>query len=253
MFSNKTTYYLIYICILFLGCNRSVYTKTGAAGLHTFDSSVSLTSSKADKLIQPYRDQIQEEMGATIGYTALAMTKNRPEGLLGNAVCDLVLQYTREFIDSTATICVMNHGGLRAPLPKGPITKGKVYELMPFDNTISVLRLNREQLNELANHIINRGGEPIGGIDQAKIVKRDGGASFTFASDANNNQKVYTVVTSNYLADGGDNFTVYKKASYRNDSPILIRDALLYAFAKYTSEANPLNAALEGRIPLTNE
>ena len=30
----------------------------------------------------------------------------------------------------------MNHGGIRSYIPKGNITTGKIFELMPFDNLI---------------------------------------------------------------------------------------------------------------------
>ena len=253
MFSKKTTTYLLYICTLCVGCNRSVYTKTGEAGLQQLDTSFTTTSAKADKLINPYHDQIQQEMGEIVGFTSETMVKSRPEGALGNAVSDLILTYTRELLDSSTMVCIMNHGGLRAPLPKGKITKGKVYELMPFDNTITILSLNATDMKSLANHIVSRGGEPIGGISHAKITTTSNSSTFVFEQDSFNNKQVYTVVTSNYLADGGDNFSIFKNALSRNDTPILIRDALLYAFKNYTSEANPLDAEIEGRIELENE
>ena len=41
-----------------------------------------------------------------------------------------------------ADIAMQNSGGLRADLPAGPITRGAIYEVMPFDNTIIVLDLS---------------------------------------------------------------------------------------------------------------
>ena len=37
----------------------------------------------------------------------------------------------------------MNHGGIRSYIPKGNITTGKIFELMPFDNLIVVTGCKR--------------------------------------------------------------------------------------------------------------
>ena len=49
-------------------------------------------------------------------------------------------------------ICVMNNGGLRSTLAKGKITRGDIYTLMPFENKLVILELDRESYLELLQH-----------------------------------------------------------------------------------------------------
>ena len=54
----------------------------------------------------------------------------------------------------------MNNGGLRNILPKGNITKGDIYKLMPsfFENELVVLELTNDEFGELINYLISRNG-----------------------------------------------------------------------------------------------
>ena len=47
---------------------------------------------------------------------------------------------------------------------KGEITRGKIYELMPFENELVVLELNENDFLGLVNYILKRKGEPFSGF-----------------------------------------------------------------------------------------
>ena len=88
-------------------------------------------------IITPYQDAIEDQMNEVLTYTKNNLYKGRPESTIGNFVTDLCLNYTQ------AHMCVMNNGGLRTNISKGEITRGKLYELMPFENELVVLELNK--------------------------------------------------------------------------------------------------------------
>lgn len=194
--------------------------------------------------------QIDSQMAVVVGFTALEMDKAKPEGLLGNAVSKLLLDYAKDELGVGADLCIMNNGGLRTPLPKGAITKGKIFELMPFDNMLVVVDLPYAELPNLAKHILNKGGEPFCGFEKVQLIQEGNEAKFSFASDMYAKRSHIKILTSDYLANGGDGYEVLTKATQRTELNVLIRDALIFGFQTYSSESKPLEAKIEGKVIL---
>lgn len=251
MFFNKSTYLSFLVgATLLLSCHRHPFIYSHSANLNRFDSTTTSVDPKIEALIAPYKAQIDSQMNSVIGYCGLSMSKYHPESELGNAVADMVTRYTLEQSSELVDLCVLNFGGLRTSLPKGNITKGKVFELMPFDNTLVIVQLSSEEMNALAKHIVNRNGEPIGSPHGVILHGINDSQYFQFGNeeDSIRSKQYYYVLTSSYLASGGDNFVVFKNTNRKTDTGLLIRDALLYGFDNYTSSEHPLTAKVERRI-----
>lgn len=176
-----------------------------------------------DSLVAPYRRELAKEMNRVIGSVAQDLSPERPNSLLGQWVTDLTLQYGRDSLLAGQTelpvICLMNTGGLRASLSKGPLTVGDIYKIMPFDNQIVALKLPVEQLSEMAKYITQSGGEPIAGC-----ILENGGIRFT---DVVEEPIHFWVITSDFLANGGDKMLFLQKAVERKTRGTLLRDLLL--------------------------
>ncbi|MCY1034724.1 bifunctional UDP-sugar hydrolase/5'-nucleotidase [Corallococcus sp. BB11-1] len=65
------------------------------------------------------------------------------ESALGNLIADAMRAEAR------SDAAVMNAGGIRADLPAGPLSFGKLYEVLPFDNTLAVLELTADEVRRL--------------------------------------------------------------------------------------------------------
>ncbi len=251
LFFNKRTYLLFLVgTTLLFSCHRHPFIYSQAANLNRLDTSTTAIDPKIVALIAPYKAQIDSQMNSVIGYCGLSMTKYHPESELGNAVADMVTRYTLEQFKEPVDLCVLNFGGLRTSLPKGNITKGKVFELMPFDNTLVIVQLSSLEMNALAKHIANRNGEPIGSPHGVILHGTPDSHYFQFGNEEDSilSKEYYHVLTSSYLAGGGDNFVVFKNTHRKTDTGLLIRDALLYGFDNYTSSEHPLTAKVERRI-----
>ena len=181
----------------------------------SFDVSAEADSASLS-IIAPYKAGVDSIMNEVLCISKIEMTKGNPEGLLGNFVTDLCLQQY-----SDADICVMNNGGLRSTLTKGKITRGDIYTLMPFENELIILELDRESYLELLQYITKRGGEPFSGI---KIIMDENGAILSQSLDLSNNK--VKVLTSDYLANGGDKMRFFtgKKQELVG---IKVRDAII--------------------------
>jgi 2',3'-cyclic-nucleotide 2'-phosphodiesterase (5'-nucleotidase family) len=121
----------------------------------------------------------------------------------------------------------MNYGGIRiTSLPKGPITVSKLYELMPFDNTLVIMSLDKETTKLLSERIISSGGWPVSkGI---KIIAKGNSVQQILinGTDLNDIQGEIFLALPNYVAEGGDNSYMLVNRP-REDSGIYIRDILI--------------------------
>jgi 2',3'-cyclic-nucleotide 2'-phosphodiesterase (5'-nucleotidase family) len=75
-----------------------------------------------------------------LGDATLALHRRRPESTIGDFICDAMRT------DLGVDIAMQNPGGMRADMDAGPITRGDVYAVMPFDNTMVTLELTAEQV-----------------------------------------------------------------------------------------------------------
>jgi 2',3'-cyclic-nucleotide 2'-phosphodiesterase (5'-nucleotidase family) len=199
-----------------------------------------------EALVEPFRARMGDRINEVLGEASGPFTKAWPEGSLGNFAADAILWGARRTVGQDVEIAVANNGGLRVPLAEGPITAGTIFELMPFDNTISVLTLSGRQLQETADYIASRGGEPVAGWSFRMEETENGRVArdVLVGGEPLESERVYRLATSDYLANGGDEFAVFQKATAQLDLPLLVRDV----FMEYVRHLKIIRPSLEGRI-----
>jgi len=185
-------------------------------------------------MIAPYKIGIDSVMNKVLCISKIEMTKGKPESLIGNFVCDLCLQQYSNMAD----ICVMNNGGLRSILPKGEITKGMIFELMPFENELVILELGSDDYIQLLEYITKRGGEPFAGVN---IIMDENGT--VLSQSLNLNKGKIRVLTSDYLANGGDKMSFFKDKK-QTKVGIKLRDAII----NYCVAQDTISSELDNRI-----
>jgi 2',3'-cyclic-nucleotide 2'-phosphodiesterase (5'-nucleotidase family) len=165
-------------------------------------------------IILPYKQGMSAAMNEVIGYSPAYLEKKKPSSALGSFMADATLAVAKEIYPS-ATFCVLNYGGIRSTLDSGEITVGEMFQLMPFENEIVVLKMRIAYLDTLKQFIKAKGGEPISNniADMDSVV-------------ANENDYFY-LVTNDYMANGGDDYGFLLQAEERFETGIKIRDALI--------------------------
>ncbi len=188
-----------------------------------------------EALIAPYRDSLEVEMGEILAVCPVDMRAGDPEGLLGALVCDVVLERACAAVGLPVDACVLNNGGLRAALVAGPVTMGQVYEVMPFDNEIVLLRFSGPEVRTLADQIAAAGGEPVAGMSFAIEGERAAEVRIGPPGAAEPvGDREYLIATSDYLAGGGGNMEIlWNRKENTILTGVLIRDALIAAFRAY--------------------
>jgi len=134
-----------------------------------------------------------------------------------------------------ADVAITNPGSLRRELEAGPITMGDVFELMPFENALVTVQLSGTQLRTVIGSrpekVLLSGmhgrWNPSAPADSQLVLRLDGGR--TFAADS-----TYTVVTNNFLVQGGDDFTGFDAGRNLAVHSLLVRDAIVQAIEAET-------------------
>lgn len=234
---------LIYIISFLMACRSQMHfckTTSNNQGI----SEVAEQDSSIVAFIAPYKEQLAEEMNAPIGTVAVTLTKAQPESTLGNWAADVVQAQAEQYSKQQVDFTVLNYGGLRIPsLPKGDLPKGKIYELMPFDNYIVLVKMKGSELDALFNHIATKGGWPVSGAVRL-MIEQGKATQCLINSEKIEADKEYYVATNDYLAKGGDQCSFFVDKE-KIKTGVLIRDAMLEYIKK--NEA-PINATIEGRI-----
>ena len=233
------------------GCTTYRLDKSQTANIH-LDSLVTVApSAKVEKMIQPYRDKVNADMTDVLCKSSEALIGGRPESPLTNYCADLTLEESNRFCAEKypamkIDVSMINRGGLRVPLPKGNITTMTMFELMPFENEIVFLKLKGDVMLQFVNHLAERGGEGVAGLhfgikDDKAVQPLIGGKPIDPAS-------TYWLVTSDYIANGGDGSEVLSKTIDRIDTGIKARDMFIQHFKRLGKEGKVLTVKTDGRV-----
>lgn len=153
---------------------------------------------------------------------------------LGNLVADAMLATTA---DDHTVAAFMNPDGLRADLAAGPLTYAQAYRALPFGNQVVVVQMTGRQLLQLLEQQWTDTDRPrllsLAGITYAHDHSASRGHRIRADSVRINGQQCnpdanYLIATNNYLAAGGDRFSVFTKTPQ-----IAVGPADLDALEKY--------------------
>ncbi|HRG01370.1 MAG TPA: 5'-nucleotidase [Bacteroidia bacterium] len=204
------------------------------------------------KAISPYKKAHDEQMYSVIAQSETPLVKADVESTLGNFFCDAVIYETKKILGKDSNmvdVAIFNKGGLRNSLPKGNITIGNVFELMPFDNELVLLKLSGAQFKDMCYKIVEKGGIPIGGM--RLTMKGSTPTDITINGKPFDETKDYWVITSDYLANGGDSYNFFKNAKERKTMNVLLRNVIINYCEDITRQGQTIKPRLDGRIQLS--
>ena len=207
--------------------------------------------------LSKYRDSISKEMDKVINHCSIAMEVGCPEGLLGNFISDLAILYIRKNFpenEFNPDFCILNNGGFRSTLNEGPITIGDIFQIMPFDNHLLILEIKGEEMNDLIKYIKDKSttnisrksGVPLSGI-RIKI-SGDKVSRCMVSNKMYDPLKTYRILTTNYLASGGDDMVFLKNCKTLYNTKLLLRDVIIRYIEELGKNNININAQFDGRV-----
>jgi 5'-nucleotidase len=195
---------------------------------------------------------------AKLGSTQVTKQLERSgESALGRLIADAQLAATRAPEKGGAQISLMNHGGVRQDLPSMPnasnsVNYGDCYAVHPFKNALIVMDLTGDEIKRLLEQQWAAVDEDLNlsqsqGFEYAFDTRRPKGDWIVPGSLKLNGQPLqpsasYRVVTNQFLADGGSNFSIFPTG--RNRSTQLMD---VEALIQYLTQFAPVTAPLTPR------
>ena len=209
--------------------------------------------------LSKYRDSISKEMNKVINHSLITMEVGCPEGLLGDFISDLSILYIKKNFPENKfnpDFCILNNGGFRNSLNKGSITIGDVFQIMPFDNYLLILEIKGNEMNDLINYIkeksttniSRKSGVPLSGI-RVKI-SGDKVSRCMINNQMYDPLKTYKVLTTNYLASGGDDMDFLKNCKTMFNTKLLLRDVIIKYIEELGENNIKINTQFDGRVQI---
>ena len=203
------------------------------------DSSIAAMVARAEAEVGPQLEQV-------VTHAAEEIPRGAGENPMGRLIADAQRAVTG------TQVAIMNAGGVRAPMPGGPVTWGDLYRIQPFGNRLMVLRLTGARLRDAMEHAVGGAspGAHVSGLHVQFDPRRPAGdrvVSMTLSTGERvEPDVVYTVTVNDFLASGtGDGFAALGEALETRATGIVDLDALI-EYVK--SQPQPLRAPRDERM-----
>jgi 5'-nucleotidase len=211
-------------------------------------------------LLAPYAIEAETLLRDPVGTSDVDLDGDRTrvrsgETNLGDAIADAMLWKTSS---QGARVALHNGGGVRASIPRGPVTMGQILEVLPFGNEITLVTVTGRQLLDALENGVSQveGGAgrfpQVSGLQFALDVAAAGARVRLVeiwdpdvgAYRALLPEESLIVATNDFLAGGGDGYAAFAAGTDRYDTGWLLSDVL----AEYVREQSPLRVEVDGRI-----
>ncbi len=172
------------------------------------------------------------------------------ECTMGNLIADAMLDRVK---DQGVQIAIQNGGGIRASIDAGEVTMGEVLTVLPFQNTLSTFQVTGETIvaaleNGVSQHEEGAGRFPqVAGMSYAFDVSKEAGSRVSdvmVGGEPIDMGKIYSVVSNNYVRNGGDGYKMFRDAQNAYDFGPDLADVT----AEYLAAKGPFKPYLDGRI-----
>lgn len=184
-------------------------------------------------VIEPYRMELEGKMNTKISHTSVDLTKQGDDSNLGNLLADYTFEGAtawakRNGIPNGVDGAVINIGGIRTTIAAGDILTKQIYEVMPFENEVMIMKMKGSDMQGLFDYYLKTlKNNPVSHIvietDKDQIIKQ------LIDGKPIDPKKTYYIATSDYLALGGDNMDYFKKGEMI-PTGIKLRDLFLEKF-----------------------
>lgn len=214
-----------------------------------------LTQIKDDSLtvvkIAPYKKQLDAQMNEVIASCDSTLTKDGMESTLANFVMQAVEHFSNAHKPELKNkiLPMVNRGGLRINLPKGEISVRTIYELMPFDNELVYITITGTKLQEAVTSFCENG--KLFNAHLSFRIENKTPIDLKIYNENWNDKNQYTILTTDYLANGGDNLNCFNLPLKLETTGIKLRDAII-DYCRYLTKNNThILPYKDGRITIS--
>ena len=171
---------------------------------------------------------------------------------MGSLITDAMLDRVS---DQGIEIAIQNGGGIRASIDSGPVTMGEVLTGLPFQNTLSTFQVTGATLLAALENGVSQIEEGAGRFPQVAGMRYAFDASLPAGARISDvmvggapldMDKLYGVVSNNYVRNGGDGYKMFRDAQNAYDYGPDLADVT----AEYLAAQGPFKPYTDGRITM---
>lgn len=185
-------------------------------------------------VIAPYQKQLEQQMNQKIAHTSVALDRNGDNSSLGEVLVDFLHSeanaWTQEKALPKVDAAILNIGGIRNNIAKGDILVKHIFEVMPFENEVVIVKMKGEDIPLIFDYYAqSQRNNPVSGLNievaNGKITKA------LINGEVPQAGLEYYIATSDYLALGGDYMNFFAKGEMISTG-IKLRDLFMQSFKK---------------------
>ncbi|CCQ98680.1 putative 5'-nucleotidase [[Clostridium] ultunense Esp] len=213
--------------------------------------------------LDQYKVELDAYKNTVVGYAPVALEQAKvrsEETNLGNLITDGMV-WKANTLGKKADIAIQNGGGIRASIDQGDITLGEILTVMPFGNTLALADLTGEQIWTALENGVSQVEQGAGRFPQVSGLRfswdpnKPAGQRIWKVEVKNvdgtyspiDRTKTYRVATNGFMLNGGDGYSVFNGASYREDLGFVDYQVLL-DYLQYLNDNKLSIPGVEGRI-----
>jgi len=152
------------------------------------------------------------------------------DSMLGNLMCEAMQK--RKYVETD--FCVTNSLGIRTDILEGDITMDMMYNVMPFENTITTMILSGIEVRKMLDYAVERGAGrgcstqiQVSGVTFTMNCRTGKAEDITIGGVLIKDEMSYKLATNNYMAWGGSGFDMLKINTSKVDTGIALRQAVI--------------------------
>jgi len=243
--------FVIFLTLFFIvSCSNKNYNLTKIEGKQLPVTEKQAETPEIENFIKPYREHINKDLDSILAYCPETLDKStgKWQTTIGNLMADVCVERGNLVFKArekkSIDLCLLNHGGIRAILPKGNVTSRNAFEIMPFENSLVVMALKGDQILEIASYIIKaQKAQPLSCMTFT-IAKDKTAKNILIQGKPLDLNKIYYVATNDYLANGGDSMVFFAKNVQKFDLNYKLRNV----FIDYFKEVDTIPVPRDIRI-----
>ena len=232
------------------GCATQGYRNTRVEA-HKTTITGSLPESQAiESFIAPYRNQITKDLDSILAYAPVTYDKSQGkwQSPMSNMLAEATLAKADKLLYASGKqhvdACLLNHGGIRSIIAKGPVTTRTAFQVMPFENSVLVVQMKGAAVRKIADYIIaEKKPHPLAGITIKHVTNRLHNEIY-IKGEPVQDEKTYNIATINYLLNGGDNMVFFAENVGVFDLNYKLRDL----YIDYFKEVDTLPVITSERV-----
>lgn len=186
------------------------------------------------KLIAPYKEKLDDRMNQKISHTMIELNRMGDNSNLGALLSDYLLEGANDWAVKNkmpkVDAAILNIGGIRNNISEGDILVRNIFEVMPFENEMVIVKMKGEDIQGIFDYYEKH--QKNNPVAQLNIIVKDGKLVEGLINGEHPQiGKTYYIATSDYLAMGGDSMYFFEKGeTIKTD--VILRNLFLEYFRK---------------------